>query len=98
MVVYGSSQRPNTPSRLNEVRWRSIHFWAYARQASITAGRSMVRFLDPSSLSTLSSIGRPWQSQPGTKSAVSPFWLRYLTTMSFRILLSACPMWMSPLA
>ncbi len=62
------------------------------------AGRSISRFFDPSSLSTLSSMGSPWQSQPGMYSAASPLRLRYFTMTSFRTLLSACPMWMSPLA
>jgi hypothetical protein len=44
------------------------------------------------------SIGRPWQSQPGTYSAYLALELPLLVIMSFRILLTAWPMWICPLA
>ena len=50
------------------------------------------RFFGPSSRSTLSSMGRPWQSQPGTYGASKPAIERDFTTKSLRILLSAWPM------
>ena len=48
--------------------------------------------------STACSIGNPWQSQPGTYGASKPASVRDLTMMSLRILLTAWPRWMSPLA
>ena len=45
----------------------------------------------PSSLSTLISIGRPWQSQPGTYGESKPAMVFDLTMKSFRILLNAVP-------
>ena len=50
------------------------------------------------SCETLNSMGRPWQSQPGTYGALKPRKVLYLTMMSLRILFSAVPMWTSPLA
>src|SRR5215510_181461 len=58
----------------------------------------MSRFFGPSSRSTRSSIGRPWQSYPGMYGASKPAIDRDFTTRSFRILLSAVPRWMLPLA
>ena len=58
----------------------------------------MLFFFDPSSLSTLCSIGSPWQSHPGTYTASKPAICRERTMMSLRILLRAVPMWMCPLA
>ena len=48
--------------------------------------------------STLSSIGRPWQSQPGTKRALRPCSRAVLLMMSLRILLRAWPTCRAPLA
>src|SRR5690606_7832029 len=44
------------------------------------------------------SIGRPWQSQPGMYGASKPARWRDLTMMSLRILLTAWPRWIAPLA
>ena len=49
----------------------------------------------PCVFSICTSIGMPWQSQPGTYGASKPSIVRLLTMMSFRILLNACPMWRS---
>ncbi len=58
----------------------------------------MSRFFAPSCLSTCSSMGRPWQSHPGTKSESLPLIEACFTTMSFRILLRKCPRWIEPFA
>src|SRR5207342_3145747 len=71
---------------------------AYARQARQKSATDMSRFFGPSSRSTRNSIGRPWQSYPTTYGASNPAIERDLTTSSFRILFSAVPMWMLPLA
>ena len=55
-------------------------------------------FFGPSSFSSFNSIGRPWQSQPGTYGASNPIIERERTTMSLRTLLRAVPRWMLPLA
>ncbi len=86
------------PRRWKSSRCATTHFWAYSRQAFRKVTGSISRFFEPSSLSTFSSIGRPWQSQPGTYGASKPACDFERTTMSFRILLSAVPMWMCPLA
>src|SRR2546428_84858 len=52
----------------------------------------------PTSRSTSSSIGSPWQSHPGTYGANRPLIARYFTITSFRTLFSASPMRMWPLA
>src|SRR3954468_21654305 len=66
----------------------------HARQKSAV---DMSRFFGPSSRSTFSSIGSPWQSKPTTKGASNPSIERDFTTKSLMILLSAVPMWMLPL-
>ncbi len=58
----------------------------------------MARFFGPSSLSTLSSIGRPWQSHPGTYGASKPASVFERTTRSLRILFIEVPMWILPFA
>ena len=98
IVRYGSSQSPRTPRRLKSLRWMSTYFAAYARHARRNSAVLICRFFGPSSRSTFSSIGRPWQSQPGTYGASKPSMLCDFTTMSLRILLSAWPMWISPFA
>ena len=45
---------------------------AYARQARRISTALISRFFEPSFLSTCCSIGRPWQSQPGTYGASKP--------------------------
>ena len=50
------------------------------------------------SFTTLNSIGKPWQSQPGTNGAANPAMVFDFTTRSLSSLLSAVPMWTSPLA
>jgi hypothetical protein len=74
------------------------HFSAYFRQARRMSAGDISRFFGPSSRSTLSSIGRPWQSHPGTYGASKPAMLFDRTTRSFRILLRAVPMWIRPFA
>ena len=54
--------------------------------------------LRPWAFSIAFSIGRPWQSQPGTKRASKPASCLDLTTMSFRMLFTAWPMCSTPLA
>src|SRR5205085_1547538 len=102
--AYGCFQSPNTPRRLNSSRWMSMNFSAYSRQRRIFSAGSMAwrtstdALSRPSSLSTWCSMGSPWQSHPGTYTALRPSIERDFTTKSFRILLSAVPMWMCPLA
>ena len=98
MVMYGSSHSPITPRRLNCPRWMSSHFSAYFRQRRRNSTADISFFFEPRSLSTFSSMGRPWQSQPGTYGASYPNMVRLRTTMSFRTLLRTVPRWMSPLA
>src|SRR6185312_12277434 len=74
------------------------YFSAYLRQARRTSAVDICAFFEPSSLSTLISIGSPWQSQPGTYGESKPAMVFDLTTKSFRILLNAVPKWMRPLA
>jgi len=66
IVRYGLSQSPSTPSRLKSTRWRSTWLAAYSRHAFLNC--AAVTFWPglPTFFSTCSSIGRPWQSQPGT--------------------------------
>ena len=92
IVVYGRSHSPSTPRRLKSFFCRSICSVAHARDFAITsrAGRCLPYFF-----SIWISIGMPWQSQPGTYCASKPAIWRLLTTTSFRILLTAWPMWMS---
>src|SRR6266436_3304131 len=66
MVRYGSCQRPNTPKRIKSRRCRSTYFSAYLRQAARICAAVMLDFLLPNWLSTLISMGSPWQSHPGT--------------------------------
>ncbi len=95
IVLYGFAQSPSTPRRLKPTFCFSICSVAYARALLITsaAGSDL-----PNCFSIWISIGIPWQSQPGTYGASKPAMLRDLTTMSFRILLTAWPRWMSPFA
>jgi hypothetical protein len=64
---------------------------AYPRHARRKSAADISRFFGPSSRSTFSSIGSPWQSYPGTYGASKPAIDAALTTMSFRILLRAVP-------
>ena len=50
------------------------------------------------SVTTLCSMGRPWQSQPGTYGTRIPSIRRERTTMSFSTLLRRWPRWIDPLA
>ena len=63
---YGLSQSPVTPRRLKSTRWMLIcssansrHFWRNSTASSLVPTL-------PHFFSTAISIGRPWQSQPGT--------------------------------
>src|SRR5947209_2397349 len=66
MVEYGRSNLPNTPIRLNCSRCKSRYFSAYFRHAWRTASGGILSFFLPNVVSTLISIGNPWQSHPGT--------------------------------
>ena len=79
------------PSRLNSSVITPMNRSAYARQARRKSAGLMSRFFDPSSRSTFSSIGSPWQSYPGAYGESNPAIVRDLTTKSLRILLSAVP-------
>src|SRR4051812_20564346 len=98
IVEYGSSQRPKMARRLNCLRCMSRYFSAYLRQALRTDMAGMSSFLRPRASSTLISMGRPWQSHPGTYGESNPAMVFDFTTKSFKHLLSACPRWMGPLA
>ncbi len=97
-VLYGLSQSPITPRRLKSLRCRSIcdsaysrHFWRNSTASSFTPTL-------PYFFSMAISIGRPWQSQPGMYGASKPARYFDLTMMSLRILLTAWPRWIAPLA
>ena len=79
-----------------------MYFSAYFRQArrNSTTGAAAAPspWLLASSRSTCSSMGRPWQSHPGTYGASNPAMVRERTMTSFKILLSAVPTWISPFA
>ena len=66
-VRYGSSQSPHTPYLLNESRCLSTvlsaKFRAFLRSLM---GVSAFRASASMDCNTLSSMGRPWQSHPGT--------------------------------
>ena len=55
-----------TPRRRNCWRWTSTHFIASAWQSARISAWLIAAAFEPRSLTTLCSIGRPWQSQPGT--------------------------------
>jgi hypothetical protein len=76
----------------------ATNFSAYSRHALRKATGDICFFFGPRLRSTCSSMGRPWQSQPGTKGASCPAMLRLRTTRSFRILLRAVPRWIWPFA
>ena len=71
------------------MRWMSIWLAAYSRQALRNASASSFWPTRPCFFSTCCSIGRPWQSQPGTYGESKPSSERDLTMMSFRTLLMA---------
>ncbi len=71
---------------------------AKARQAARNAARVELLPGLPCFFSTCSSIGSPWQSQPGMYGASKLSRVRDLTTMSLSILLTAWPMWITPFA
>jgi hypothetical protein len=75
-------------------RWMSI----YLRANSSARRRTSAGARPRDSLTTLNSIGSPWQSHPGTYGARKPSIERDFTMMSLRILFSAVPMWTSPFA
>eukprot|EP00966_Prymnesium_polylepis_P107532 2489101-Prymnesium_polylepis.1 len=67
MVAYGRRQSPITPHRRNESRCVSTAPRAQAAAASrSSSGGRRYAASTPDSCSALSSIGSPWQSQPGT--------------------------------
>ena len=77
------------------------HRPARRRTRGTSGGRRAASSLSPglpNFFSTAISIGRPWQSQPGTYGARWPASSFDLTVMSLRILLTAWPMWIEPLA
>ena len=95
IVRYGSSHSPSTPSRMKSAFCRAICVAAYSRHSLRKAFASIPL---PCAFSTWCSIGRPWQSQPGTYGASNPDSVLLRTMMSFSTLLTAWPMWMSPFA
>ena len=86
IVRYGCSQSPSTPTRLKSAICCAICSVAKARLRACTSARLNPR---PNVFSIWFSIGRPWQSQPGTYIASKPASWRALTIMSFRILFAA---------
>ena len=95
MVLYGLSHSPSTPKRWKSSSCCAICSVAKARPRACISSRGRLR---PCFFSMAFSIGRPWQSQPGVYSASNPSSWRALTIMSLRILLTAWPMWIWPLA
>src|SRR5579884_2320847 len=76
-------------------------FWASTNRAANSRHRrrkltASTRSFAPSSFSTWTSMGKPWQSQPGMNGARKPAMVFDLTTMSLRILFRAWTRWMSP--
>ena len=98
IVLYGLSQSPNTPNLSKPANWPSICFCAYSRH--FWRNSAAVTFLPglPTFFSTWSSIGKPWQSQPGTYGESKSDNVLDLTMMSFKILLTEWPKWISPFA
>ena len=98
MVRYGRSQSPSTPRRLKSARCRSTCSCANSRQAARNSFASSLSPTRPCFFSTWCSIGRPWQSQPGTYGASKPSSWCDLTTMSLSTLLTAVADVIAPLA
>ncbi len=71
---------------------------AYSRQAWRISTASMSFFFEPSFLSTFCSIGQAVAVPAGHVGRVEAHHARLRTTTSFRILFSAVPRWMCPLA
>jgi hypothetical protein len=68
-----------------------MYFSAYWRQARRISTADMCAFFAPRSLSTLISMGKPWQSHPGTYGESKPAMVFDFTMKSLRILLKAVP-------
>jgi hypothetical protein len=62
----GLCQSPSTPRRWKSRLWPAICSAAYSRHFCRNAAASSLSPTLPCFFSTASSIGRPWQSQPGT--------------------------------
>ena len=87
MVKYGLSQSPITPKRLKPAFWPSTCDLAYLRHSCLKVAASTLTPGLPTKDSTLTSIGRPWQSQPGTYGESKPDKVFDLIIMSFKTLL-----------
>ena len=92
---YGFCQSPNTPKRWKSFFCFSTCSKAYERHNDLNLVGSI--FL-PCFFSTTNSIGNPWQSHPGIYGASYPERILDLTIKSFKILLTAWPIWISPFA
>ena len=66
IVRYGLAQSPSTPRRWKSLLWPAICSLAYSRHLARKAAASSLSPTLPCFFSTASSIGNPWQSQPGT--------------------------------
>ena len=62
----GCSQSPSTPRRMKSVFCASIWVLAYLRHSARNSAAETFSPGLPTMPSTFSSMGRPWQSQPGT--------------------------------
>ena len=69
IVAYGRPQSPRMPRRWNWSLWRAMYFSAWSQQSLRTWSLSMSRSFGPTCSWILCSIGRPWQSHPGTYGA-----------------------------
>ena len=98
-LLYGLSHSPRTPSLIKSSFCLSICVRAYSLQACWKSFLSVTTSLRlPCFFSTFSSMGKPWQSHPGTYGASYPLKVFDLMVMSFRILLTECPKWIGPFA
>ena len=107
MVRYGASYSAWVRSRAICPDWISTNFLANAwhsfrtnrrRSSSPIAANASPRPASTKLVITLCSMGKPWQSQPGTKVTWCPCIRRERTTKSFNTLLRRCPRCRFPLA
>ena len=72
LVLYSFGQSASTPRRLNWAVWVAIHDSEKASHRARISAVVSVSFSSRISRETFCSIGRPWQSHPGTKGVRKP--------------------------
>src|SRR5208282_555494 len=85
----GSVKTPEDADALELLPLQIKKFLRVLRHSARTSVGRICNFLPPSSLSTLISMGSPWQSQPGTYGASNPAMVFDLTMKSFKHLFIA---------